>query len=56
MLQEFKRGERMTRVKNPDYWQEGKPYLDGIEVRFIPDSMTARMTMLAGQAVHHKKM
>jgi peptide/nickel transport system substrate-binding protein len=50
MLQEFKRGNHMVWVKNPDYWREGKPYLDGIEVRFIPDSMTARAIMLAGQA------
>lgn len=27
-------------VKNPDYWQEGKPYLDGVEVLVIPDTMT----------------
>jgi ABC-type transport system substrate-binding protein len=40
----------MIWVKNPDYWQEGKPYLDGIEVNFIPDDSTARAVMLAGEA------
>jgi peptide/nickel transport system substrate-binding protein len=27
-------------TKNPDYWQKGKPYLDGIEMLIINDTMT----------------
>jgi peptide/nickel transport system substrate-binding protein len=41
MLKEYKRDVSLTWVKNPNYWRKGKPYLDGIEVRFIPDSVTA---------------
>jgi peptide/nickel transport system substrate-binding protein len=28
----------VTLVKNPNYWQEGLPYLDGIEIRPVPDT------------------
>ena len=40
----------LTWRRNPDYWQEGKPYLDGIEVEFIPSNPTSRLKMLAGEA------
>lgn len=49
-LKEYKRDDHMTWVKNEDYWQEGKPYLDGIEVRYVPDSVTAKSLMEAGEA------
>ncbi len=49
-LKEYKRDDHMTWVKNEDYWQEGKPYLDGIEVRYVPDSVTARSLLEAGEA------
>jgi len=49
-LGEYKRDDHMTWVKNEDYWQEGKPYLDGIEVRYVPDSVTASAMMQAGEA------
>ena len=42
MLEEYKRDDHMTWVKNPNYWQPGRPYLDGIEIRYIPDPVTAR--------------
>jgi peptide/nickel transport system substrate-binding protein len=32
-----------------DYWDKGKPYLDGIEIRTVADPMTAVMTFKAGQ-------
>jgi len=32
------------------YWQQGKPYLDGIEFRFIPDATTAASALQAGEA------
>ena len=50
ILDEFKSNIHMAWSRNPDYWQEGKPYLDGIEVQFIPNPMTARMKMLVGEA------
>jgi peptide/nickel transport system substrate-binding protein len=36
-------------VKNPNYWQPGKPYLDGIKFVVLADPTTARMTFEAGQ-------
>ena len=50
MLKDFKRDVSMTWVKNPNYWRKGRPYLDGIEVRFIPDSVTASAMMQAKAA------
>lgn len=50
MLKDFKRDVSMTWVKNPNYWRKGRPYLDGIEVQFIPDSVTASAMMMAKSA------
>jgi peptide/nickel transport system substrate-binding protein len=38
MLDKFDPASVVTVVKNPKYWQAGKPYLDGIEERFNLDS------------------
>ena len=38
MIEERLPGERTTLVRNPDYWEEGKPYLDEIVIQAIPDS------------------
>jgi len=50
MLKEWVRDDHITWVKNPNYWRPGQPYLDGIEVRYIPDSVTAKNMMLAKEA------
>ena len=34
---ERKRNETMNFVRNPDYWDKGKPYLNAIEWRIIPN-------------------
>ena len=49
-LAEYKRDNYVKWVKNESYWQKGKPYLDGILVRIIPDSVTASALMLAKEA------
>lgn len=36
---------------NPDYWEEGKPYVDAMEMQIIPDN-TARTTALVTETVH----
>ncbi|MBA7630729.1 hypothetical protein ES703_38253 [subsurface metagenome] len=36
--------------KFEDYWQEGLPYLDGVLVTYIPDPVTAKAMMEAGEA------
>jgi peptide/nickel transport system substrate-binding protein len=49
---EFKRDAHVKWTKFEDYWRkdEGLPYLDGIEVRFIPDPVTASSIMETQQA------
>lgn len=36
-------------VKNENYWQEGLPYLDGIEIKFIADTMSAAAAFKSGE-------
>jgi ABC-type transport system substrate-binding protein len=55
MLKEWKRGERMILVKNPNYYEKDSagralPYLDELEWRVIPDD-AARMIELEKGAV-----
>jgi peptide/nickel transport system substrate-binding protein len=47
-FQSFQRDESYKVVKNPDYWQPGKPYLNGIEIAYIADPMTQKAAMEAG--------
>ena len=35
--------------RNPNYWQPGKPYLDEIEIRNMPDYTTSVMAFKAGE-------
>lgn len=46
----FQRDVSYKVVRNADYWQKGKPYLDGIEIDYIADPMTQRAAMEAGEA------
>ena len=39
-FKEYVRGSHLTYERNDNYWQEGKPYLDGMEIHFIRDVMT----------------
>jgi peptide/nickel transport system substrate-binding protein len=47
---EWQRDDHIKFVKNPNYWREGMPYLDAIEIRRIPDPMVAAATIEAGEA------
>jgi ABC-type transport system substrate-binding protein len=48
-LVDFKRDSFIKYERNNDYWREG-PFLDGMEVRYVPDPMTAQMMMEAKEA------
>src|SRR5258708_4682336 len=50
MLKSWRPGGDMTVVKNPHYWQAGKPYLDSITWRPVTDA-SARVTELQGDAI-----
>ena len=37
-----------TFVRNPKYWQTGKPYLDGVSVQFIDETQAEALALQAG--------
>ena len=41
-------GQSITFVRNPDYWDKGRPYLDRIVFRIIPDANTRALALEAG--------
>lgn len=47
-FKEWAPGERYTFVRNPEFWGEGKPYLDGIEVKVRPDAQAALIDLESG--------
>jgi len=46
----FQRQQNVKYVKNADYWQPGKPYLDGVEFYTVIDPMTSIMSFKKGEA------
>src|SRR6202047_4288756 len=46
---EFKPNEVIRVTRNPDYWKEGRPYLDGIEWMIIKDVSTRVLAFVAGK-------
>ena len=48
MLKDWVPNDHMTLVKNPNYWQPGKPYLDSVVFKFIPDSQTRVVDLETG--------
>ena len=46
---EFKANESIRLVKNPDYFKKGKPYVDAIEMRIIPNRSTRILAFQAGE-------
>src|SRR6185503_7333939 len=45
MLDHWTQGQEVVLVRNPNYWQEGKPYLDKVVFRVVGDD-TARVLQL----------
>jgi peptide/nickel transport system substrate-binding protein len=46
---EFKRGDAVKFVRNPDYWKKGRPFLDGIEWKVIENRSTRILAFVAGE-------
>lgn len=46
---EYKPNERITVMRNPDYWKKGRPYLDGIEYTIVRNLSTAVLGFVAGK-------
>jgi peptide/nickel transport system substrate-binding protein len=48
LCKEFTPGVRSIAVRNPNYWQSGKPYLDEVEFIGIPDEQARVNALLSG--------
>ena len=46
---ELNRNVSIKLVRNPDYWKEGRPYLDAIEMRIIDSRSTRILAFQAGE-------
>jgi peptide/nickel transport system substrate-binding protein len=48
-FQSWERDSKLTLVKNENYWQEGKPYLDSVVVKPIPDEDARLASLSSGE-------
>lgn len=46
---EYVPGDHVTLEANADYWEEGKPYLDGVTFQIIPDETVLLTNLLTGE-------
>lgn len=46
---EWVQGDHVTLEKNPDYFKDGRPYLDGVEFRFLPVDQSRIEALRAGE-------
>lgn len=46
----FQRDVSLTTAKNPSYYEQGKPYLDGVQLLYVSDAMTAEALFKSGGA------
>jgi len=49
MFKEWSRGQYVKLVRNPNYWRPGKPFLDEIIFRVIPDPAARVLALKAGE-------
>jgi peptide/nickel transport system substrate-binding protein len=49
-VKEFVRGSHITFAKNPNYWESGKPYLDGVRYNFATDANSRILALRGGTA------
>jgi peptide/nickel transport system substrate-binding protein len=49
-LDHWTRGQELKVVRNPNYWQSGKPYLDAVVWTQVPDDNTRILQLKGGQA------
>jgi peptide/nickel transport system substrate-binding protein len=50
MLEEWVTGDHLTFVRNPNYFEAGKPYIDQIIVRIVPEQAVRKTLMTEGDA------
>ncbi len=49
MLSNWERNQFIELVKNPDFWQEGLPYLDGLTFRTVPELNVLALQLRTGE-------
>ena len=50
ILEEWGTGDHLTFVRNPNYFEEGKPYIDRIIVQIVPEQAVRKTLMIEGDA------
>ena len=50
MVKNFVKGSYITFVRNPYYWETGKPYLNSVRYNFVSDSNTRILAVESGSA------
>jgi peptide/nickel transport system substrate-binding protein len=50
ILEEWATGDHLSFVRNPTYFEEGKPHIDRIIVQIVPDDSVAKTLMIEGDA------
>ena len=50
LLEEWVRSDHLTFVRNPTYFEEGKPYIDKVFVMIVPDASVRKTMMVEGAA------
>jgi peptide/nickel transport system substrate-binding protein len=50
VVKSFVKGSHITMVRNPYYWEKGKPYLNSLRFNFVTDSNTRILALRAGNA------
>lgn len=50
MFKSWTKGQSLVLVRNPNYWQQGKPYLDSITYTNVSDDNTRALQLQGGQA------
>ena len=50
ILQEWVNGDHMTFVKNPDFYEKGKPEISKITVQIVPDEAVRKTMLINGDA------
>lgn len=48
-FESWQRGSHISLVRNEDYWAQGKPYLDGLIIRILPNAGGRIQALVAGE-------
>ena len=50
LLKDWQTGDYISFVRNPTYFEEGKPYIDNILVRIVPERAVIKTMLIEGDA------